>query len=152
NLFISNINGTHPASGVVVEPNRKTDFLTNILLENITTFNNQNDGIVFNASKLLNNNTSPEVSVDITNHKDISSRWAMRFSKINTNSNHKKITGYVKIKNAEWIDTRREEVMMMYEDSKLPQIIFKNVGVNKNEKRFISQLNKFRGFKKKFYF
>lgn len=140
-LFISNTNGTHPASGIVLEPNRESDFLRKIKLENIVTFNNQNDGIVFNASHLLNKKYSPQVSVDIINHKDVSSRFAMRFSKVKFDKENKRMKGYVNVVNSNWINSKRKEVVIIYENSNLPQVRFNNVKVDKNQKEFDEYLH-----------
>ena len=130
NIIIANTNGTNPASGIVIEPNKQQEILENIHLNNITTINSDKEGIVFNASRFLNPNISKEVSISINNHYDDGSRIALRFFKKGFVEEDLPLSGYIAIKNSVYTNTRMHPITIPNENYKLPTLYFDKVEVD----------------------
>lgn len=130
NLVISNTNGVNPASGIVIEPNKVEEILDNILLSNISTINTDKEGIVFNASRFTNPNTSKEVSITINNHYDDGSRIALRFFKKGFAEIDLPLSGYIAISNSEYLNSRIHPITIPDENFKLPTLYFDKVVVS----------------------
>lgn len=140
NLILSNTNGTNPASGIVIEPNKITEILENILLNNITTINNDKEGIVFNASRFMDPQTSKEVTITINNHYDDGSRIALRFFKKGFTDLDLPLSGYVAIKNSHYTSPRMHPISIPNENFKLPTLYFDKVTVNSDVAEHFKQL------------
>jgi hypothetical protein len=65
----TNTNGTEPQSGIDLEPNRASNRLENIHIEDSITSGNQGDGIAFSLSRLQA--SSAEVSIMVTHHRSV---------------------------------------------------------------------------------
>lgn len=63
-----NTNGTAPESGIDIEPNYNTDYLQNIILENLYTENNNGAGV--SLYLFSQDNTSTPISIKVINHHD----------------------------------------------------------------------------------
>ena len=63
-----NTNGTSPKSGIDIEPNNNTDYIKNVVIENLYTENNGGCGVQIYLSQL--DNTSDNVSIKVINHQD----------------------------------------------------------------------------------
>src|SRR5690606_12146781 len=71
NSIISNSNGTLPMTGIDIEPGNENEEIKNVVISNVTTFNNHKAGIVVNLSKLsANGKKDHNVSINIDSHKD----------------------------------------------------------------------------------
>lgn len=92
---IKNTNGTPPQDGIDIEPNHSTEYIQNVLIENVVTENNVGAGIHVYALNLTN--TKNEVSIYIKNHTDIKSGFAVSFTGEASN-----IKGIIKIENPKW--------------------------------------------------
>lgn len=103
NTLISNTNGTAPMSGIDLEPNNNNEYLKNIALKNIITFNNRNEGILVVLRALYGKNDK-YVTIAIENHLDDNSGFAMGFAFPKANADFKKIEGNVTITNSIWKD------------------------------------------------
>lgn len=79
NVIIANTNGTSPESGLDFEPNNNTEELKNIKVNNLYTFNNKTNGVVFYLAR-LRGVKQKEISVDINNHTDRFSLISLGFS------------------------------------------------------------------------
>jgi hypothetical protein len=99
--LISNTNGTAPMSGIDLEPNNNNEFLQNIALKNIITFNNKNEGILI-VSRALHGKNDKEVTVAIENHIDDNSGSAMGFAFPKQNPEFKNIGGNIVVTNSLW--------------------------------------------------
>ncbi|MBP1744949.1 MAG: pectate lyase superfamily protein, partial [Firmicutes bacterium] len=74
NSIITNTNGTNPYSGINFEPNFNTEFMTNVVVQNVQTMNNEGYGIYINGiDRLSTGPNANDVSVTIINHTDIGS-------------------------------------------------------------------------------
>lgn len=75
-----NSNGKAPSSGVDIEPNGNFDELQNIFLEDITTENNENWGLLINLVNLRKNNTKKKtVSISVNSFRDSGSKYGLSF-------------------------------------------------------------------------
>lgn len=101
NSLISNTSGTAPGCGIDIEPNNNNEFLNNINLNNVITFNNENDGIVIGLGA-FQGKENKNISITIKNHIDDNSGYAMGFALPKTNINNKKLFGNVGIINSVW--------------------------------------------------
>lgn len=139
NLLVSNTNGTKPASGIDIEPNHPTNILDNITLKDIKTFNNQNEGILLVLTRIGNPNFNKKVTINITNHIDEGSNYAMRFGS-GFRKNDKPLTGEIKIENSKWSNYRNDGIIKITGNlNSLPKVSFKNIKV---EKKGIVNFNK----------
>lgn len=75
---IINTNGTSPESAIDIEPNSATDYIKNVIIENLYTENNNGNGVTVYLPRL--NNTSDPVSVKILNHHDKGSTTGERIA------------------------------------------------------------------------
>lgn len=133
-LLISNTNGRRPGSGIDIEPNNRSNILENIVLKDIKTFNNQNEGILLVLTRIGNDTFSKKISVYIKNHVDIHSNYAMRFG-----SGFRKsdlgLSGIIRVENSRWIDFRNEGILKIAGNlNKLPRISFEKISVIKDDK------------------
>lgn len=85
----STSNGTRPEAGINLEPNNSTEYLENILIENVMTRYNDNIGIL--VSLPAYNGSDNILSVNITNHDDCGSPYPISYYKY-YESDHCKIT------------------------------------------------------------
>lgn len=82
-----NTNGTSPESGIDIEPNSASDRISNIILENLYTENNNGIGIDIWLPRLDNTSTYP-ATIKIINHHDIGSKTGERIGGIKANTRH----------------------------------------------------------------
>lgn len=64
--------GANPKSGIDFEPNDSKNILKNILIDNVTTLNNEGPGILIYLSNL--DQTSQPVDITVNNHKSVSDK------------------------------------------------------------------------------
>lgn len=134
NLLVSNTNGTRPAAGIDIEPNHRTDTLENIVLKNIKTFNNQNEGILLVLTRIGSPDFNKEVSITITDHIDDGSNYAMRFGS-GFRKDDKPLAGKIAIENSKWTNFRNKEFIKITGNlNNLPRVEFKSITVEKNGK------------------
>lgn len=69
--LIAGTRGTDPQAGLCLEPNETSEFMQNILIENLTTKNNLGYGILFGFVRYANSPNA--ISITINNYKDFSS-------------------------------------------------------------------------------
>jgi len=81
NVIISNTNGTSPESGLDFEPNHNSEFLKNINVNNLYTFNNKTNGVVVYLAR-LRGSVQKDVSITINNHTDRYSRISLGYSSV----------------------------------------------------------------------
>jgi hypothetical protein len=109
NTLISNTNGTAPMSGIDLEPNSNNEFLKNVALKNIITFNNKNEGILI-VLRGLHGKEDKNVTIAIENHIDDNSGFAMGFAFPKKNADFKNIEGNVTVTNSIWKDNTSDLV------------------------------------------
>lgn len=100
NIVVSNTHGALPMSGIVIEPNKSTDELSNIVIRNAKTFNNRFGILVY--LKALQGNRQKSVDIKISGHEDQYSLNGVRVSDFSLNKNSKPIKGSVSISNYRW--------------------------------------------------
>lgn len=69
--IISNTNGTAPQCGICLEPNTTTEFLQNILIEDVTAINSVRSGVLFGLKGYVS--TPNDVTVTLKNFVNINS-------------------------------------------------------------------------------
>lgn len=63
NIVVSNTNGVSPQVGIDFEPNRASDILQDIVIQNTYLFNNKFTGLFFNTTKVISSGNSIDVRV-----------------------------------------------------------------------------------------
>lgn len=152
---ISNTNGTPPASGIDVEPNKSTDIIQNLKLMNILTVNNERDGIILDFTNLVNNENKNEVTVIVKNHRDKGSRYGFRFAAFRkSNKNEESLKGNITVENAEWNDTKMKIPFRIGEQSEqYPEVVLKDIKTNMmNKKMFDREVQNIIKSKRQFKF
>lgn len=124
NCIVANTNGTLPMSGIDVEPNTYLDLIKDIKLHNITTFNNNRDGILLVLTKIASNKKVQDISIDVDGHIDIGSYSPLRIGS-GFRRGDKKMTGGINIRNTRWTEN---EVGVRYNrgNNLLPTVQFQN--------------------------
>jgi hypothetical protein len=95
NAVLSNTNGARPSAGIDIEPNAPDEILEGIVINNVTTKNNQGAGIVITLNTL--SNTDRIVDIIINNHIDDGSYYGFAMDKVTG-----KIDGRIVIDKALW--------------------------------------------------
>lgn len=85
NIFVSNTHGTDPMFGIDIEPNNPGNYIDNIFINDVTTFNNANGGMMISLDK-MSDTKEKTVNIDIKNFKDIGSLHGLYFGRISNNS------------------------------------------------------------------
>lgn len=98
-VFIGNTNGTKPMYGVDIEPNSNRDFIKDIKLSNVTTFNNEIGGVLISLNKLGRGNQKREISITVSNLKDYYSETGFFLNNITVGVENLK--GFININNLE---------------------------------------------------
>jgi len=100
NIVLSNTNGTLPMAGIDLEPNKANEQLDNIVLKNVTTFNNSQDGFLIYLFKLLSVNKS-KVSISLIDCKDYFSSNAISIPGLRNDydKNIQRLDGYINLTN-----------------------------------------------------
>ncbi|WP_413533355.1 hypothetical protein [Empedobacter brevis] len=102
-LLISNTNGANPQTGLDIEPNTEINKIIDLIVEDVTTFNNFNSGTSLYINNLKGYNTSNNVNIYINNYNDIDSKYGMSF--YNLKSEKKKgLKGNIILKNINLIN------------------------------------------------
>lgn len=78
NSLIANTYGALPQAGIDIEPNNIRDYINNVLLENIVTYNNADSGLIF-ALDNLQGNSIDRIKIDIINFVDYFSNRGIDF-------------------------------------------------------------------------
>lgn len=76
NIIAANSNGTWPKSGIDFEPSHNWEFMEKVKVNNIVTFNNEEDGLLIVLVRLKADKINT-VSMDINKHVDSYSRYGM---------------------------------------------------------------------------
>lgn len=119
NVVFKNIRGTSPQAGIDIEPNKNTDFLENININNVKTETCAGAGIQIH---LLHYTDSPNiVSVNITNHTDYKSEFGILFNGYEVN-----IKGNINVSNLNYTPLKVGVRVYMW-NSKLPFLSINNV-------------------------
>ena len=95
-IVIKNTAGTLPEAGIDFEPNENTEKLENIVLEDISSYNNNQLGYVFSLQNL--DATSTPVSVTMNNIYEEGTPIGLRIGKSST------VTGYITVNNINLIN------------------------------------------------
>lgn len=105
NAIVSNTHGTNPMAGIDVEPNNNNDYLKNITLKNIYTFNNKNRGIILSLKGLVGKEKR-SVGISIKNHTDIKSKYALSISSGNnkTTLDGYPVSGVISVEDVKYYD------------------------------------------------
>ena len=107
NILISNTNGTAPEAGIDIEPSIEPEFIENVNLDNIYTFNNKVSGIAVNLNALstARKDAVKKVTINIRNHTDNGSAYALGTS-LNENPALNDVEGEINIISPVWMNSR----------------------------------------------
>lgn len=86
NTTVSNSNGTLPMYGVDIEPNTNIDYIENVKISKLRSFNNQEGGLLISLNKLKGNDNK-NVSIIINDFIDRDSSIGLRIGQIQQNTN-----------------------------------------------------------------
>lgn len=105
--LISNTNGHNPQSGIDIEPNNKTDYVKNVSIKDVTTYNNHMHGIVISTGNLTGNLTD-KININIDNHVDYYSTIGLGLS-ITRDKDDKfnPLIGVISIKNSTYYTPKK---------------------------------------------
>lgn len=92
-LLISNSSGTKPMYGLDIEPNSNRDFIENIVIDSVTTFNNAIGGLKININKLAKGKVDKRVAIKVSHFQDFYSPTGLRIG--NVTINPEKISGHI---------------------------------------------------------
>lgn len=100
NIVLANTNGTLPMAGIDLEPNKNEDKLTNILLQNVISYNNMKDGYLVYLGSFLGNKEK-EININLENCKNYFSENAISIPGLRNDykKDIKKHKGKIMIKN-----------------------------------------------------
>ena len=118
NTTVSNSNGTLPMYGVDIEPNTNADYIENVIISKLRSFNNQEGGLLIALNKLKGNNHK-NVSILIDDFMDRDSSIGLRIGQIQKNNN---IIANTKIKDI-ILDNNRDKPIRV-NSIRNPKIIF----------------------------
>lgn len=108
NCVFSNSKGKKPSSGMDIEPNNSLDEISNVSVDNVTTFNNENWGILINLVNIRKNNKiDKNIGISISNHTDEQSKYGMGIWLSRKNEYEKNVTGLIKINNVKWLNNQK---------------------------------------------
>lgn len=141
NSLIANTNGTIPQSGIDIEPNKPDDFIKNIFLENIITYNNADSGLIF-ALDNLQGNKLDRVKIDINRFKDYYSNKGIDFY-VDRGYNKflEPLKGAISIRNIQLFNNKFP-IRNSYSTKSNMQIGFQNININ-NKKINTNNLDTF---------
>lgn len=100
-ILATNSNGTSPMAGVDLEPSNNWEFMQNVNLKNIITFNNKEDGLLV-VLVHLKAPDAKKVSINIDGHKDQFSRFGMAFYMDDDKFEGKLPKGILDVKNSDF--------------------------------------------------
>lgn len=102
NSIVANTNGTRPETGIDIEPDHENEFIKNINIKNIITFNNNLNGflIALNKLKIIDENSN----IKVENYTDDSSNYSFRMEFTPHLNSKKKVN--IQFKNTLFINTK----------------------------------------------
>lgn len=141
NSTLSNTNGTAPMAGIDVEPDNGDGQVRNILLDKVTTFNNQSWGILvvlgnFKSEKKKN------VSVTVNSCADDGSEYGMGFANGQSEKDDQIFAdGFINITNHTFKDNKKGTLWLPFYGSKnTVRLSIKNPKVYKDKKLITSAI------------
>lgn len=132
NTLVSNSNGHMPMSGIDIEPNTNSDVLTNILLDNVITYNNAYHGLVISPGNLKGKNAN-NLSIKIQGHTDEYSKigFGLALQRFHKPINGVPLKGNIKIINSTWKNNQQGFKDYGYTDKKI-KVSYKNIQIFKD--------------------
>ncbi|WP_306843364.1 right-handed parallel beta-helix repeat-containing protein [Chryseobacterium lathyri] len=129
NSLIANTYGTVPQAGIDIEPNKPNDYIRNIILENITTYNNAESGLIFSLDNLQGNQLD-RVKIVVDNFKDYYSNKGIEFY-VDRGYNKflEPLKGTISIKNIQLFNNKTP-LRNSYSAKSNIQIDFQNIQIN----------------------
>lgn len=122
-ISIVNTYGKLPMAGIDIEPNKDSKKVNNIKLENVTTKNSGNEGILIYLSHLRYTNYKTS-NITVINHKDYSSKIGFRVGPVSTN----KAVGTIRISKSTWANNSSNPILFSdFSNSKLDIILKDNL-------------------------
>ena len=141
NILISNTNGTAPEAGIDIEPSIEPEFIENVNLTDIYTFNNKVSGIAVNMNALSTEKTKDVkfISITISNHTDVGSAYAFGTS-LNENKKLFDAKGVINIINPKWEKSRND---LYWKSNNQQSILINFTNINSSNKEKKDKLENF---------
>ena len=136
-----NTNGQGPGCGIDIEPNGNNDEIKGIYLNDVTTFNNMNWGILINLVNLRKGPNLKLVEINITSHKDIYSAYGMGMWLTKKGKNGKGVTGKINIVSSTWADNKIGGFNYFHNDEHALKVQFQDPKISKDKKLLIKDIN-----------
>ena len=141
NLIAANSNGTFPKSGIDFEPSLNWEFMEEVNVNNIVTFNNQEDGLLI----VLVNLKAPReknVSININQHTDLYSKYGMGLMLEKKELPGKLPLGFINIQNVNYKYNINGDIRnySLIPDNKIKIMISNLKSNNKTDRVFNSQV------------
>lgn len=108
-LLAANSNGTAPKAGIDIEPNNNQEELQNININNLITYNNTTGLLIYLGS--LSGKQYKKIEINVTNHTDDSSIYALALYLDKHKINDLNITGNIRITNSRWLNMKKRNIL-----------------------------------------
>lgn len=140
-MLISNTNGHNPKSGIDIEPNSNDDYIGDIRINNVTTFNNEMNGIVISVGNLAGPMVK-NMNISIDNHKDTYSYLGIGLipTRQNAKANTRNIKGTITIKNSYYLNNGYASLMNYKGKLHGINLILDNINMKRKSKNQVNQI------------
>ncbi len=108
-ILAANSDGVAPKAGIDIEPNNNREELQNININNIITYRNT-QGLLF-ALGAMSGRDKKEISININNHIDDSSIYALALHLDKGEIFDAKIKGVINISNYNWLNINKNRIL-----------------------------------------
>lgn len=140
-FIAANSNGTFPKAGIDFEPSNNWEFMENADINNIVTFNNEEDGLLI-VMAALKAQESKKVLIRINSHKDIYSKYGLGLMMENEKLPGKLPVGNILIQNLTYLNNKSGDIRnySLRPNNNIKIIIDKLQSNNRNERIINSEI------------
>lgn len=141
NVVAANSNGTFPKAGIDLEPSNNWEFMQNINVNNVVTFNNDEDGLLIVLVR-LKAPQSKTVNIIIENHIDQYSKYGLAMMLEDKKIIGKLPIGQIQIRNVNYSNNKVGDIRNYSPtaDNNIKILIDKISSTNTREKLFSSEI------------
>jgi hypothetical protein len=108
-LLAANMDGTAPKAGVDIEPNNNQEKLENIIINNLTTYNNK-QGLLMSLGE-LSGKFSKKININVNSHIDDSSIYSLVLHLDKKKYSDSTLTGTIRIVNSRWLNVKKSNIL-----------------------------------------
>jgi predicted DNA-binding ribbon-helix-helix protein len=103
------MDGTAPKAGVDIEPNNNQEKLENIIINNLTTYNNK-QGLLMSLGE-LSGKFSKKININVNSHIDDSSIYSLVLHLDKKKYSDSTLTGTIRIVNSRWLNVKKSNIL-----------------------------------------